>query len=222
MTAADRNHTADALTEVADYHVTECVDMHGDQGEDGPGPDCCFHARAAYTVGDAARLLRTPDTPTDSDAAARARRLLDAATPGPEWDTSRFWSKVDMTPTIHGCWVWTAGVAAKGYGQFRLNGKMEKAHRVAYELSVGPIPEGLVIDHLCRNRACVNSDHLETVTAVENTRRGDTWKLNAAKTRCPQGHPYDEANTYISRDGWRGCRICRRDQTRAYRARGSA
>ena len=75
---ADRNTTADALTEVADYHVTECVDMHGDQGEDGPGPDCCFHARAAYTVGDAARLLRTPDTPTDSDTAARARALLDA------------------------------------------------------------------------------------------------------------------------------------------------
>jgi histidine triad (HIT) family protein len=83
----DEMTTADALTEVADYHVTECVDMHGDQGEDGPGPDCCFHARAAYTVGDAARLLRTPDTPTDPDTSnelfTEARRLLDAATPGP-------------------------------------------------------------------------------------------------------------------------------------------
>ena len=103
MTADDRSHTADALTEVADYHVAECIDMHGDQGEDGPRPDCCFHARAAYAVGDAARLLRT--TPTDSERASthsaecwrwhgdcararlvevtaeRARALLDAATP---------------------------------------------------------------------------------------------------------------------------------------------
>ena len=68
MTADDRSHTADALTEVADYHVAECIDMHGDQGEDGPRPDCCFHARAAYAVGDAARLLRT--TPTDSERAS--------------------------------------------------------------------------------------------------------------------------------------------------------
>jgi len=128
----------------------------------------------------------------------------------------RFWSKVNKTDE---CWIWTAGKNQKGYGQFRLNGKTQKAHRVSYELMIGPIPDGLQIDHLCRNRACVRPDHLEAVTPRENTSRGDTGKNMLVKTHCPQGHPYDEANTYRYKSGARSCRSCHRNYERERRNR---
>jgi hypothetical protein len=125
---------------------------------------------------------------------------------------SAFWDKVDKSGE---CWVWTAANNGSGYGRFWLDGKMQYPHRVAYEMCVGPIPDGLVIDHLCRNRSCVRPDHLEPVTNAENQARG----AHAMKTHCPQGHPYDEVNTYRTKTGRRMCRACNRDAQRRYVAR---
>jgi hypothetical protein len=114
-----------------------------------------------------------------------------------------------------GCIVWTGSKNDRGYGHIDVNGQRQYTHRLSYELHVGPIPDGLVIDHLCRNRACLNPHHLEPVTQGENTRRGE----RAQRTHCPQGHPYDEANTYVKRRvngaAHRNCRECSREQGRA-------
>lgn len=124
----------------------------------------------------------------------------------------RFWAKVDKT---EGCWNWT-GVLLRGYGQFAYRRRMVLAHRFAYELLVGPIPDGLVIDHLCRNPRCVNPAHLEPVTPRENVLRGvGPSAVHAVKTHCIHGHPFDEANTYIrTRNGTkiRDCRACNRER----------
>ena len=116
-----------------------------------------------------------------------------------------------------------------GYGQFRLSdGKLDKwsnrpqvyAHRYAYEFCVGPIPEGLTIDHLCRVRACVRPDHLEPVTMRINTLRGvSIVAQHARKTQCPQEHPYDSENTYIDPLNKRHCRICMRWRERERKLR---
>jgi hypothetical protein len=113
-----------------------------------------------------------------------------------------------------GCWVWHGGTA-KGYGVIRAHGRQQQAHRISYELFVGPIPEGLDIDHLCRNRPCVNPAHLEPVTRRENLFRGDTIPArNAAKTHCGRGHEYTPDNTVFARDGSRDCKTCRNERRR--------
>lgn len=110
-----------------------------------------------------------------------------------------------------GCWVWQRAERGSGYGAKWHNGACGYAHRFFYERYVGPIPEGLHIDHLCRNRRCVNPDHLEAVTNRENILRGTGFSaVNARKTHCVNGHPFDEENTYIRPDGDRDCRACKR------------
>lgn len=126
--------------------------------------------------------------------------------------------KIQTSP---GCWEWLAYRNKKGYGRFKLDGKVVEAYRVVYEMAIGPVPNGLHLDHLCRNKGCVNPAHLEAVTQGENTRRGDASKFQSSKTHCPSGHPYDEANTY-KYAGRRHCRECARRHRREWYARTTA
>lgn len=131
----------------------------------------------------------------------------------------RFLEKFEIDESC-GCWVWTANIAGKGYGRMALNGKDYYAHRFSYETYVGEIPDGLVIDHLCRNRLCVNPDHLEPVTNKENLLRGDTIIARCAKaTHCPRGHEYSSRNTRVDKRGKRACRACDREYQRLARLR---
>jgi hypothetical protein len=135
---------------------------------------------------------------------------------------ARFWSKTRFDPDT-GCINWTAArTEPGGYGLCFVRCKHCVAHRVALELSGVSVPEGMTVDHLCRNRGCVNPLHLEVVTMQENVRRylllEGTWHAaERAKTHCPRGHAYDERNTYMLR-GTRNCRACRRDDARRRRA----
>lgn len=118
----------------------------------------------------------------------------------------RFWSKVDKNGR-NGCWVWTRSLSF-GYGRFNINHlRWVKAHRFAYETLVEPVPEGLCLDHLCRNRRCVNPDHLEPVTMKVNLQRGNNWQRD--KTHCKHGHEFTPDNT-VWRKGFRKCRECNR------------
>lgn len=118
--------------------------------------------------------------------------------------SERFWSKVDKQGPDE-CWQWLAAKQRNGYGVIGLgghDGRMVRTHRVSYELAHGPIPEGLIIDHLCRNRGCVNPAHLEAVDQRTNLLRGTGASArNHVKSTCPQGHPYSGVNS-------RGDRIC--------------
>lgn len=138
--------------------------------------------------------------------------------------TDAFWERVTKVQ-LTGCWVWRGHIARNRYGLWsaQRGGKTITvyAHRLAYELTVGAIPKGMVLDHLCLNRTCVNPTHLEPVTHAENRRRGNAAKVlkdGAAfqrnKTHCPQGHPYEGDNLYRRPDGSRQCRACMREHTR--------
>jgi len=127
----------------------------------------------------------------------------------------RFMQKVIVTPD---CWAWSGGLSSQGYARL---GRGMYAHRISYEIYVGPIPDGTELDHLCRNRGCVNPDHLEAVSHRENVRRGIAGQQGREKTHCPQGHPYDLQNTYRrpDRPNTRDCRTCMSERVRKHRRR---
>ena len=135
----------------------------------------------------------------------------------------QFMARYTHPEPMSGCWLWT-GPTSLGYGQVTQNYKHLKAHNIAYQLLVGPIPQGLILDHLCRTPACVNPDHLEPVTNGENVRRGlSSTQLLAkfrAQTHCKHGHEFTPENTYIYvHRGWkmRHCRQCANQRARLYR-----
>jgi hypothetical protein len=111
-----------------------------------------------------------------------------------------------------GCWLWTGARDANGYGRIAVgNGRWRSAHRVTYELAVGPVPAGLELDHLCQQRACRSPYHLEPVTHRENMRRGNgPMARKARQTHCLHGHPLTGANLRIRQAGLRQCRTCER------------
>lgn len=141
----------------------------------------------------------------------------------------RFFSRIERDGD---CWLWTGALGGGGYALFGANGKRGMAHRWSYEHHVGPIPDGMEIDHVCHTRAvragtceggddcqhrrCVNPAHLDVVTRVENVARGNG---HGRETHCPQGHPYNDENTYITPNGWRDCRRCINRRAREYRQR---
>lgn len=143
---------------------------------------------------------------------------------------ARFMAKVNKCGDA-ACWLWTGAVMKNGYGRVRINGKAFLAHRAAYALLIGDIPDGMQIDHTCHtadpscrdpracpHRRCVNPAHLEPVTARENTLRSTNFSAtNAQKTHCPAGHAYDLANTYLRPTGSRQryCRTCQADRNAA-------
>lgn len=173
---------------------------------------CAMHYRRWLVHGDPSVVMKMgPRNPQRRDVA------------------ERFWEKVnkrgpvpDRRPDLGPCWMWLAGEDGHGYGKFHVNKRRQKAYRIAYQLVVGPIPDGLQLDHLCRVRMCVNPAHLEAVTQRENIMRGEGISVrlmrgemvgNRAKTHCPKGHPYDEENTGRDKKG-RYCKECGRRSAR--------
>jgi len=133
------------------------------------------------------------------------------------------------------CWIWTGAKWKRGYGCFNIssktlpNGKRVfkrmSAHKALYEHVNGPVPEGLELDHLCRNPSCVNPAHLEPVTHAENVKRGEAGLHNPVKTHCPHGHAYDEVGYTIINDprgSYRRCKRCHADRAVKYRAKKKA
>lgn len=140
---------------------------------------------------------------------------------------ARFWSKVDKQgpvppekPGLGPCWMWLGTVSVYGYGAFGIDGKQYKAHRLAYEWTVGPITTD-TLDHRCRVKTCVNPAHLAPESFWANTRLGEApTAINARKTHCKYGHAFDEANTRRVH-GKRQCRTCIQARTERYKARGN-
>lgn len=164
-----------------------------------------------------------------SDGLFHLKRASDStALISPEF-LDRFLLSFSPEPTS-GCWLWLKCLTAAGYGQVNVDGRPTVAHRVSYELFVGPIPFGLTLDHLCRIRCCINPVHVEPVSRGENVRRGDAGLARGlqlrSRTICPSGHEYSGRNLVIKvrRDGsvHRHCRACSVAYTRAFRAAARA
>jgi hypothetical protein len=162
---------------------------------------CQKHYKRWQTHGDPLKLGRMGYTPTPT--------------------AERFWAKVHKTDT---CWLWQGGMGAHGYGLFSNGpeGKTVLVHRYSWTLTNGPVPNGLQLDHLCRVRNCVRPEHLEPVTALENTRRALAMNPDHGskrhKTHCRHGHAYDSGNTHVTRAGTQVCLTCLRERGRARRA----
>ena len=133
----------------------------------------------------------------------------------------RFWAKVTTVgpvpcgrPELGRCWLWTAALT-DGYGCFRADTGVIRAHRFSYNSLIGPIPDGRQIDHLCRVRRCVRPSHMEPVTLQENLARGESPSAKQARqTHCINGHPFAGDNLHITRRGRRHCRACDRRKHR--------
>jgi hypothetical protein len=123
--------------------------------------------------------------------------------------TDRFWSKVDKLDD--GCWLWTGACNSTGYGQWGVNGRSRSVHRVAYEALVGPIPDGLTIDHLCRVRPCCNPEHLEPVTIAENTARA-----HEHRTTCRHGAEVIYRKNRVHRRDCAECVVAEAESARFY------
>lgn len=177
-----------------------------------------LRVRNVCTVGDCVNLVHTHRYCAMHYARFRTHGTTDDPRPT---EDERFWGYIDKTDA---CWNWTGTQNGRGYGFFapHRSGYVQ-VHRYSYEKLIGPIPEGLTIDHLCRNKLCVNPEHLEPVTAGENTRRAQiAHGIGVAVTHCPQGHEYTVENTYVEPKGSRSCRTCRVERTRIWRAEKAA
>ena len=133
----------------------------------------------------------------------------------------RFWEKVDRRGPDE-CWPWTGMKNSKGYGRIEVEGRRRAAHRIGYQLIYGPVPEELVMHHLCENRICCNPAHLIPTTNKINVLLGNAPSAKAARaTHCKRGHEYTEENTRIPKSGGkRSCRTCCREYMRRKRANG--
>lgn len=137
--------------------------------------------------------------------------------PSDKSDEERFWGKV--IPGPNGCLLWKQSAETGVYGRFMVEGRYVGAHVWAFVAAYGPVPEGKFVDHICVNPPCVNSDHLQALTPRENVLRSKIAPpaLNARKTRCPAGHTYDAANTWVHpRTQARQCLTCKRERNREY------
>lgn len=133
----------------------------------------------------------------------------------------KVWAKVEQNE--NGCWMWKGLCDKKGYGRVTDAGRLRVAHRYFYTKVVGPIPEGLVIDHLCYEPGCVNPAHLEAVTGLENARRQRDYgaaKMRRSMTHCKRGHEFTPENTYTFRN-MRTCRACKRQAERRRKRRAA-
>lgn len=169
-----------------------------------------YHGRPHLANG--LRFIKKDDLKT-----MRARRVTALLPVLSEKQLETFEAKFLPEPNS-GCWLWHGSTTGRGYGGVRIDGKYYQAHRVSYFIRNGKIPDGLVLDHLCRVRCCVNPDHLEPVTDKVNLGRSPFFYSK----HCPHGHLFDEENTYIRKSGRRDCRGCQRLSSRRFSARKKA
>ena len=132
-------------------------------------------------------------------------------------ELKRLESKFDRT-NDGSCWVWKGPTTIWGYARFWLRRKGVYAHRLMYTLYRGPIPNGLILHHVCKNPSCVNPNHLTPISNKKNILWGNSPSaVNFRKTHCKQGHEFTKNNTYIASDGERGCRKCHANRQKKYR-----
>lgn len=180
----------------------------------------------------AGRRVTVPGHGTEGDASMRDQRtdgLCECGCGTAIKQSQRFVNGHNRRQPVHyvvdenGCWIWRGASVGGGYGTIRRQGQTHRAHRFVYELLVGPIPEGLVIDHLCRNRACVNPKHLEPVTFKENILRGEgATARHARKSQCVHGHSFTPDNLGTNARGFRICKQCARERNERYRRKRKA